>query len=559
MELEDLLRILFLIVSFVGPWLYKLLTGNTDDSDAEEKRGPLPVPRREPVEAPAPRPASAPAPRPVAITAPAAASRSGSPAPAWMRHRERLIELLEKLRTDALERGAEARFERANERFTEVLTGWLPTQAGALSSALTAREQPVTRAQAAQAEALEMILAEVEVLMAQRRDPELLPLLGDADALAEACYAPVVAFARAEGLPLATARPVTELTDFDLSIWTGFAPTSLAPLFLPRDFFHRAFWWPALAHEIGHDFLVSVHGLPERLREELNLVSAELGSQPLRLYDGGIPASELHRMWGNWLDEAFCDVFGTLMCGQAYLASMVELFAAPESQLEVLAVGVDEQQGVYAPHPPRHLRVKLCAALLERLGMAAEARVHLERWNALHGFDAEDELPIVFPTHQGALRLPATPVLEPGLAIMERLYAGPLTSLNGFGLQDISGLDHGPRASAEAVRAKVSLLAGRPPGTRDPRAVVGGLVLATLERPELEPQLIARARAAIPAIGTRERHANAYEGAAHAAHTSVPGILDTSAAAITEALLLEEILTRRSSPSRCAPRLRRTG
>ena len=428
-----------------------------------------------------------------------------------------------------------------------------------------AREQPVTRAQAAEAEALEAILAEVEVLMAQRRDPELLPQLGDADALAEACYAPVVAFARAEGLPLATARPVTELTDFDLSICDRLRATSLAPLFLPQDFFQRAFWWPALAHEIGHDFLVSIQGLPERLREELNLVGAAQGSQPLRLYDGGIPASELHRMWGNWLDEAFCDVFGTLMCGQAYLASMVELFAAPESQLEVLAVGVDEMQGVYAPHPPRHLRVKLCAALLERLGMAAEARVHLERWNTLHGFDAEGRaahrLSPRTGAHSASRRRRCS---EPGLAIMERLYAGPLKSLNGFGLQDISGLDHGPRAAAEAVRAKVALLSGRPPGTRDPRAIVGGLVLAVLEKPELEPQLLARARAGIPAIGTRERHADAYGRSEQGAHaTGGPGNLDLSAKAVREALLLEEILARRTPrrgpPSRRPGTLRRTG
>jgi hypothetical protein len=138
-----------------------------------------------------------------------------------------------------------------------------------------------------------------------------------------------------------------------------------------------------------------------------------------------------------------------------------------------------------------------------------------------------------------------------------------LKSLNGFGLQDISGLDHGPQAAAEAARAKVNLLAGRPPGTRDPRAVVAGLVLATLERPELEPQLIARARAAIPAVGTRERHADAYAKAGQAAPTSVPGILDTSDKAVTEALLLEEILARRTprrgSPSRRPMTLRRTG
>ena len=106
---------------------------------------------------------------------------------------------------------------------------------------------------------LKMVVDEVALLVQQRQDPTLRAELGDADALAEACYAPIIEFARTRGLAL-TCSGRDRAGDFDLGIWTGFIPTPIAPIFLPTDFFARAAWWPAIAHEIGHDFLASSPG-----------------------------------------------------------------------------------------------------------------------------------------------------------------------------------------------------------------------------------------------------------------------------------------------------------
>src|SRR5690606_7621401 len=104
---------------------------------------------------------------------------------------------------------------------------------------------------------LALVHSTIEVFIAQRRDPRLRHRLGDVDALADACYRPLIDFARASRIPLRSAAPAAMLGSFDLAIWTGFRPTGLAPLFLPPDFFERLAHWPAVAHEIAHDFLAA--------------------------------------------------------------------------------------------------------------------------------------------------------------------------------------------------------------------------------------------------------------------------------------------------------------
>ncbi len=389
------------------------------------------------------------------------------------------------------------RRERATRRFVPVLTEWLPAQArGALDYERVA--------------SMRLVVEEVEELVRQRRDPELLPELGDADALAEACYRPVIEFARAEGLPLSSAEPVSQLSGFDLAIWTGFAPTSLAPLFLPPDFFQRAAWWPAIGHEIGHDFLVSLRGIDGALRAELRLPSEESGTRPIAFDGGGLSPWELRRVFGGWFEELFCDVFGTLMCGGAYVATMSQLFAARSDAREVLVVGVDETGRRYDPHPPRHLRHRVGCMVLDAAGFGAEARALDGAWAKRHTADGRVPDRYLFPVAQGYLAVPAESVEEIARELVERLYLGPITALSGFGLRDVSGLDYGPHLHEETVRARDALLAGRALNVRDPRAIVAGAVHAALLRPEAEPMILARARAAIPGVGTRERVADAY-------------------------------------------------
>jgi hypothetical protein len=448
----------------------------------------------------------------------------------------------------ALERRAAAmaepaRLERANRRFVNALTEFFPQELARVRQLARDSKGELRPGFERAAGSLAAVLDEVEALMSQRRDPELRAKLGDADRLADVCYQPIIDFARAKGLPLTTGYPATQLTEFDMAIWVGFIPTSIAPIFLPREFFDRAAWWPALCHEIGHDFLASVRGLEPRLRADLDLPSAELGSRPLVFGRYGPDLEQIPRLFGGWFEELFCDVFGTMMCGPAYVATMLRLFGATSDVREVLIVPLDDTGRCYDPHPPRHLRLLAGCTVLERAGLHADAKRLRAEWEARHT-RARGPDRILFPFGDGLVPLPLelfTPLLT---RIVEQLYAGPCDALGGFGLQDVSGLDYGPHEHAESLRARDALLRGQVPIVRDPRAVVAGAVFAALARPDAEAQILANARAGIPALGTGETRPDAYGDA-----TPVAGRLRLDRAALVDAIVLREVLAR--------PRVRR--
>ncbi|WP_441292651.1 hypothetical protein ACSRUE_21645 [Sorangium sp. KYC3313] len=462
--------------------------------------------------------------------APWAGMAFGAPrAPDADRLRVVLLRLAE-LEQSAAALGDVVRHERANRRFTDALLGAVPREIGRLRAAvdagLAAREAEDA------ADTIELVVGEIAVLVRQRRDPSLLPELGDADALADACYAPVIAFARAEGLPLRSGAPATQLTGFDLAIWTGFIPTSIAPIFLPVDFFSTPLRWPALAHEIGHDFLASVDGLEPALRRELGLGGEQV--RPLAPDGDRIAAPALRRMFGVWFEEIFCDVFGTLMFGPAYVLTMSELFFQEDEPYASIAVQTDVTGARYDEHPPPHLRVLIGCMVLERGGLNEDARALREAWARRHAEVSLDDL--LLPV-RGAFRpVPLAPFATMAAWIVERLYAGPLTALSGFGLQDISGLDYGPHERQEASRARDALLAGRVPAVLDARALLTGAVLAAHRAPAQSLSILIRARAAIPALGTAERRPDAFGSRLDVSSVA----LDRRA--VAEALLFREVL-----------------
>ncbi|MBI4508456.1 MAG: hypothetical protein HY698_02390 [Deltaproteobacteria bacterium] len=437
----------------------------------------------------------------------------------------------------------EIRLERQNRRFVPTLAEHVPRELERVRKELErqAGTSPVSLLRSVQA--IETIVEEIHVLVGQRRDPELLAELGDADALAEACYKPIIQFALAEGLPLATRDPVTQIAETDLAIWTGFQPTPLAPIFLPPAFFQKAAWWPALAHEVGHDFLVSIVGLEDALRDELGVPPEDVGTRPLMFHQGGIPSHELTRVYGAWFEEIFCDVFGTLMLGPAYLATMTELFAAEHDPREVAVVPLAASGRRYDVHPPRHLRVLISAMVLSRAGFHAERASLLGEWEAAHTTDGWSLDRLLFPMGDAFLAVTLEAFLPTAHEIVERLYAGPLTCLSGFGLQDISGLDYGPHEHAECERAKMALLAGKVPAARDPRAVVAGAAWAAREKPEDEARILRHARRAIPAVGTSEVRLDGFAQATEGSNAS-PGLSE-----IASAMVLREIL----APARSLP------
>ena len=89
----------------------------------------------------------------------------------------------------------------------------------------------------------------------------------DADTMADACYAPLLELARVQGLRLRTSQPITVTGDWDLSIVPRFASTRVAPLRLPVGFENSLWRWPAIAHEVAHDFYYSLEGLEQSLHQ----------------------------------------------------------------------------------------------------------------------------------------------------------------------------------------------------------------------------------------------------------------------------------------------------
>ena len=433
--------------------------------------------------------------------------------------------------------------QRSARRFLPAVQDWLPRDLAALRQRVVAgggASEPLRRRRYH----IEFVLDEVESMAADRRDRDLAAALGDADALARACYQPIIEHARAEGLPLTVAEPAARWGAFDLSVMTGFVPTGVAPLFLPQEFFTRLAWWPALAHEIGHSFLASVRGLDGGLREELDLCGEAVGLRQLRA--DHVTFAEAYRVCGGWFEELFCDVFGTLMCGPAYVRTMSTLFAREDDPVQVAVVGEGERG--YQPHPPRHLRVIAGCRTLEHVGLRADAAALRADWERRHLVEGEVIDRIIYPTVTSAyVSIPLPAIEEMVASIVDRLCEHRFDALGGFSLVSIPGLGYGPHAHAECQRAQADLFAGRVPTVRDPRAVIAGAVLAAHARPAQEARFLAAARAAIPALGTGEVRPDAYAAAA-----ATPRRAGTRAAELRDALILQAVLTRPPSTRRLA-------
>lgn len=472
------------------------------------------------------------------VTTAAEAPMQEAPADALAGFRAEWEERRGQVQRRAEEMAAHLVHERPNRVFLELLNRFIPEQLRHASAELEESTTEAVERGAARIQDAEFLLQVVAYLAEQRRDEGLVPMLGDTDRLAEACYRPVLTFAKSQGLGIASNRPVSVLTDFDLAIWTGLIPTTIAPIFLPRSFFERASWWPAVPHEIGHDFYASIPDFDADLRDELGYPSERDGRRIIRASGGSVDAAEIRRLFGAWLEELFCDVFATLMTGPAYVAAMLDLFSASHDPHQVTTV--DLGSGGYDVHPPRHLRFLLACEILSKLGFKADVAELREPWETLHG--AENLGEIIVATDVSYLAFPVEPFVEITHELAERLYRGPIRALRGRGLSGIAGLDYGPHRHNEAKRARAALLNGEIPQARDVRAVVAGAALAAHEAPEHEDQILRLAREAIPALGTGEKRVDVYDIRAPAPAGDLIGPID--ARAVVQALVVSEALSR---------------
>ena len=282
------------------------------------------------------------------------------------------------LGTEAESLATRCRTEAQNLRFVPTLDA-VGKRARTLQQRLHATGDPVriSDAQAA-TDRLGVLLEVVSLMAAQRRDPVLNDLLGDADALAESCYGPIVEHCRKNDIALASDRTATAIDGDKLFLLSVDDPAGLAAIVLPGAWASDLGWWPALAHEIGHDFYLSVPGLGAELTTVLSLPrETRLPSGRGRLNTG-----DVDRAVFAWHEELFADAFGTMMLGPAYLYTMAGIFARPKEPVQ--AVAVAQIQGRFEEHPPGHIRVACAARLLGLMGYGAEGDRLEARWRKLH-------------------------------------------------------------------------------------------------------------------------------------------------------------------------------
>ena len=326
--------------------------------------------------------------------------------------------------------------------------------------------------------------------MAQQRTSERSSFLADADAMADACYAPILEFAAVQGLDLRTTRPVSVAGDWSLSIVPRFASTRVAPLRLPAGFDDNLWRWPAIAHEVAHDFYFSLETIERDLRGRLGLPHrVEVPMSEMEL-DGGW----LRRMYGAWLPEVFADLLGALMLGPAYVETMVRSFRNPGSPQRTAAILQDG--GVIDEHPPDRLRVYMATRVLHHLGRHESADELWERWQNDH----PDVRFYYLPLGGDWVGVSEESIHAVADSMLDVLLQQPWPELDGFQLLNIPGLAylHAEHAKVERL---MSPLADGEVVDADPRWIIAAAVLAAKAQPTLHDKILDAARRSIRGIG----------------------------------------------------------
>jgi len=332
--------------------------------------------------------------------------------------------------------------------------------------------------------------------MAQQRMYGGSSFVGDADAMADACYAPLLEFARAQGLDLKTSQPVVVTGDWDLSIVPRFASTRVAPLRLPVGFEHSLWRWPAIAHEVAHDFYYSLEPLDRDLHARLGLPQ----KVELPMSSGEIDGAWLRQLFGAWLSEVFADMMGTLTLGPAYVETMRRAFRNPSSPQRTAAIFQDN--ALIDEHPPARLRLYMATRVLHHLGRHEEADALWEQWEADHA----DVRLYYLPLGGQWVGLSDEALHSIADSVIDGLLQGPWPELEGFHLRDIPGLAYLHAEHAEVERLSSDLARGETVNA-DVRWIMAAAVLAAAAQPTLHDQILEAARRSIVGIGAKREEA----------------------------------------------------
>ena len=318
----------------------------------------------------------------------------------------------------------------------------------------------------------------------------------DADKMADACYAPLLELARVQGLKLRTSQPITVTGDWDLSIVPRFASTRVAPLRLPVGFENSLWRWPAIAHEVAHDFYYSLDGLAQSLHQRTGL--------PLEVQ---MPASAaevdgawLRGLFGAWLPEIFADVFGTVSLGPAYVESMRRTFRNPSSPQQTAAILQDNH--LMDEHPPARLRLFMATRVLHHLGRHDEANALWDQWERDHSGVRLYYLPLGGQW----VGLADETLHSIANSIIDVLVQSAWPELEGFHLLNIPGFAYLHGEHAEVQRLMRGLARGETV-SGDVRWIMAAAVLAAMAQPSLHDSILDAARRSIVGLGEERKAA----------------------------------------------------
>ena len=276
-------------------------------------------------------------------------------------------------------------------------------------------------------------------------------------------------------MPLSSNRTATLFGD-DCSPWLGRIddPTGLAILHLPWKWMAEVHRWPAIGHEVGHDFYDSVAGLDEELLRRHGLASRGRPRDVVTAARAS-PLRDVDRIVAHWRHELVADAFGVMMFGPAFVVTTATIFAGPERSGEG-ALRRTSTATDYDVHPPGHVRVAAVCRLLARMGYGALAR-GLERGGA-PGTATRASSCFRRRRHGGAARR----AVHRARRRVHHVAAGEgLAALKGIPLSSMPGFDFGPREHVASLRIRDAFLADerasagrRAPAHRRRGAGVGG-------------------------------------------------------------------------------------
>lgn len=375
----------------------------------------------------------------------------------------------------------------------------------------------------------------------QQRLGRLAASLVESDRIAEACYLPLVEFARARGLRLPDRVVVSTKTrgsQLPMPI------SGLALIHVPGGFERDVRSWPLIAHEVAHDLYESIDGFESDLHRRLGLPY----HLPAPSVEMELDGRFVRDLFGPWLAEVFSDVLATVMLGPAYgeaLRNDLRDRNAPHRTAAVLA-----RDGLIDTHPPARLRLYIASQVLRRVGRKEEGDRLWQQWSADH-----PEVSFFYlPLGGQWVGVPDETLTAVADSIVVTFLDEPWPELDGFRLMSIPGLAYSNAEDAEVERLMPLLVEGLSVEA-DARWVVAAAVLATIESPSGRAQILGAARRSLFSI---EMPTAVAEPRAHA---MPPGLglgkeLRQSIgnpARLREAIILGALLTKRRRSGRNRP------